>query len=94
MSGRAEFDRLVEQGRTSRLAGDEDGARAAFVQAFEQAREAGDAEAMGTAALGLAAGYVSRSHFGRVPAFLFEAHRMARGISRTRLAVALVRGWV
>jgi hypothetical protein len=94
MSGRAEVDQLLERGRSSRLDGDEDGARAAFANAFERAREARDAEAMGEAALGLAAGYISGTHFGRVPAFLFEAHDLAAGVTRTRLAVALVRAWV
>jgi hypothetical protein len=94
MSGRAEVDHLVARGRAARLDGNEDGARAAFAKAFELAREARDPEAMGAAALGLAAGYVSGTHFGRVPAFLFEAHRLAAGVTRTRLAVALVRAWV
>jgi hypothetical protein len=94
MSGRAEIDQLLERGRASRLGGDEDGARASFAQGFELAREARDAEAMGEAALSLAAGYISGTHFGRVPAYLFEAHNLAAGVTRTRLAVALVRAWV
>lgn len=94
MSGRAEIDRLVQHGKASRLHGDEDGARASFATAFELAREARDGEAMGEAALGLAAGYLSGTHFGRVPAFLFEAHNLAEGVTRIRLAVALVRAWV
>lgn len=59
MSGRAEIDQLVERGRASRLDGDEDGARAAFAKAFELTREAREAEAMGEAALSLAAAYIS-----------------------------------
>jgi hypothetical protein len=94
MSGRAEVDQLVANAKTLRLNGDEDAARTAFAEAFALAREARDAEAMGEAALGLAAGHLSGTHFGRVPAFLFEAHDLAEGITRTRLAVALVRAWV
>ena len=94
MSGRSEVDQLVARGRASRLDGDEEGARASFARAFEIARDARDPEAMGQAALGLAAGYVWGTHFGRVPAFLFEAYSLAEGVTRTRLAVALVRAWV
>lgn len=93
MSGPGEAADLVRLGRAARVDGDEDGARAAFAKAFELAREQRDPEAMGQAALGLAGGYVSGTHFGRVPAFLFEAHGLATGVSRTRLAVALARAW-
>ena len=85
---------LLRRGRTARVDGDEDGARAAYAKAFEIARGQRDAEAMGQAALGLAAGYVSGTQFGRVPAFLFEAHNLAEGRTRTLLAVALARAWV
>jgi hypothetical protein len=84
---------LLLRGRAARIDGDEDGARAAFATAFELARDERDPEAMGQAALGLATGYVSGTHFGRVPAFLFEAHSLSSGITRTRLAVALARAW-
>jgi hypothetical protein len=93
MSGSAELDGLLRRGRTARVNGDEDGARAAFARAFELARDQRDPEAMGQAALGLAGGYMSGTHFGRVPAFLFEAHALATGPTRTRLAVALARAW-
>jgi hypothetical protein len=93
MPGPGEVADLVRRGRAARVDGDEDGARAAFAKAFELAREQRDAEAMGQAALGLASGYVSGTHFGRVPAFLFEAHGLATGVTRTRLAVALARAW-
>ena len=93
MSGPGEAADLARLGRAARVDGDEDGARAAFAKAFELAREQRDPEAMGQAALGLAGGYVSGTHFGRVPAFLFEAHGLATGVSRTRLAVALARAW-
>jgi hypothetical protein len=93
MSGPGEVTDLVRWGRAARVDGDEDGARAAFAKAFELARERRDPEAMGQAALGLASGYVSGTHFGRVPAFLFEAHGLATGVTRTRLAVALARAW-
>jgi hypothetical protein len=85
---------LLRRARAARIDGDEGAARAAFVGAFDLAREQRDSEAMGMAALGLAAGYVSGSHLGRVPAFLFEAHNLATGVTRTRLSVALVRAWV
>jgi hypothetical protein len=84
---------LLRCGRAARIDGDEDGARAAFAKAFELAREERDPESMGQAALGLATGYVSGTHFGRVPAFLFEAHSLATGVTRTRLAVELARAW-
>jgi hypothetical protein len=94
VSGPAEVVALLERGRAFRLDGDENGARAAFANAFELARGACDAQVMGEAALGLAAGYISGTHFGRVPAFLFEAHEIAEGVTRTRLAAALVRARV
>lgn len=93
MSGPGEVADLLRRGRAARIDGDEDGARAAFAKAFGLARERRDPEAMGQAALGLASGYVSGTHFGRVPAFLFEAHSLATGVTRTRLAVALARAW-
>src|SRR5256885_7723567 len=91
LAGPGEVAGLMRRGRAARLDGDDDGARAAFAKAFELAREQRDPAAMGQAALGLAGGYVSGTHFGRVPAFLFEAHGLATGITRTRLAVALAR---
>ena len=94
MPGPEEVADLLQRGRAARVDGDEDGARAAFAEAFEMARDQRDAETMGKAALGLATGYVSGTHFGRVPAFLFEAHNLATGVTRTRLAAALVRAWV
>ena len=84
---------LLRRGRAARIDGNLDGARAAYAQAFETARAERDGEAMGEAALGLAAGYLSGTHVGRAPAFLFEAHSVATGTTRTRLAVALARVW-
>ena len=84
---------LLQRGRAARVDGDESGARAAYAKAFDRAREQRDAEAMGKAALGLAAGYVSGTHFGRAPAYLYEAQSLAAGVTRTRLAVALARAW-
>src|SRR3954469_19272064 len=94
MSGPAEIDRLLERGKVSRRNGDQEAARTSFARGFELAREGRDAEAMAEAALGLAAGYISGTDFGRVPAYLFEAHHLADGVTRVRLAVALVRVWV
>jgi hypothetical protein len=67
---------------------------AAYVRAYDAAREAGDVEAMGQAALGLASGRMFGTHPGRAPAFLFEAYSLATGALRTRLAVALTKSWV
>ncbi|MGZ4721742.1 MAG: hypothetical protein ACXVYY_06110 [Oryzihumus sp.] len=68
-------------------------ARAVHVRAFEQARGAGDVEAMGAAALALAGTYAFGAQHGRVPAFLHEAWSLAGGEQRARLAVALARVW-
>ncbi|WP_448628311.1 hypothetical protein [Geodermatophilus sp. URMC 64] len=68
--------------------------RPAAVRAYEEARAAGDVEAMTRAALGLAAGQSFGTVPGRVPAFLHEAYTLASGVQRARVAVALARAWV
>jgi hypothetical protein len=68
--------------------------RAEFVRAYDAARAAGDVEAMTAAAVGLAAGQSFGTFPGRVPAFLHEAYRLADGVQRARVAVALARAWV
>jgi hypothetical protein len=68
--------------------------RAQFVRAYDAARAAGDVEAMTAAAVGLAAGQSFGTFPGRVPAFLHEAYRLASGVQRARVAVALARAWV
>src|SRR4051794_41822986 len=49
---------------------------------------------MTAAAVGLAAGQSFGTFPGRVPAFLHEAYRLASGVQRARVAVALARAWV
>src|SRR3954451_4252671 len=49
---------------------------------------------MTAAAVGLAAGQSFGTSPGRVPAFLHEAYRLADGLQRARVAVALARAWV
>src|SRR4051812_49996091 len=49
---------------------------------------------MTAAAVGLAAGQSFGTFPGRVPAFLHEAYRLADGVQRARVAVALARAWV
>lgn len=70
-----------------------DDVRARQVRAYDQARAAGDVDAMAAAALSLAAAQRFGTFPGRVPAFLFEAYSAARGAQRTRLAVAVARAW-
>lgn len=67
--------------------------RATHVRAYDQARAAGDIEAMAAAALSLAATHKFGTFPGRVPAFLYEAYSLAQGEQRTRLAVAVARAW-
>ena len=64
-----------------------------LVGAWERAKAAGDAEAMATAALALAANPTFGGVPGGVPALLFEARSRAEGAARTRLAAALARAW-
>ncbi|HEY1635939.1 MAG TPA: hypothetical protein VGF64_14340, partial [Acidimicrobiales bacterium] len=67
----------------------------AQVQSFYEAREAGDAELMATAALGMPAGQRFGVHPGQVPALVHEAYTVAgSSLSRCRLAAALARAWV
>jgi hypothetical protein len=68
-------------------------ARAGYVRAYDQARAAGDIEAMTGAALGLAATQTFGTFPGRVPAFLHEAYSLAGGEQRAWLAIALARAW-
>jgi hypothetical protein len=68
-------------------------ARAGYVRAYDQARVAGDVEAMAEAALGVAATQTFGTFPGRVPAFLHEAYSLAQGEQRVRLAIALARAW-
>src|SRR3954451_2750230 len=49
---------------------------------------------MTAAAVGLAAGQGFGTSPGPVPAFLHEAYRLASGVQRARVAVALARAWV
>jgi hypothetical protein len=85
---------LVRDAVTARAGGDLDGARAAFAAAYDVARRSGDVQVMTEAALGLAADQMWGTLPGRAPAFLHEAHELATGEGRTRLAVALARAWV
>jgi hypothetical protein len=95
MAGSPELTRdLLRRAKAARAGGDVGGARAAFAQAYDAARQIRNVEAMGEAALGLAADHSFGTHPGRVPAFLFEAYSSSEGVARTRLAAALVRAWV
>jgi hypothetical protein len=67
--------------------------RPTLVRAFEDARAAGDIDAMASAALALAAHLQFGVHLGRVPAYLHQAYSLATGVTRIRLAVALARTW-
>src|SRR5437764_8536235 len=49
---------------------------------------------MTAAAVGLAAGQSFGTFPGRVPALLHEAYRLASGVQRAQVAVALARAWV
>jgi len=76
------------------MSADAEQARAEYVRAYDAARDAGDVEAMGEAALGLAATRIFGTHPGRAPAFLHQAYQRAEGALRVRLAVALAKSWV
>ena len=93
MSGSVELDDLLRQAKAARAASDDDATRAAFAASFARARELGDAPGMAEAALGLAGVHTYGMHPGRVPAFLREAHDVAEGPAKIRLAVAIVRAW-
>ncbi len=67
--------------------------RASLIRSFEQGRAAHDVEAMGAAAVGLAAQHKFGTPSGRTPAYLHEAYALASGVQRIRLAVALARTW-
>jgi hypothetical protein len=82
--------RAVEDPSTS---ADADAVRAKHVRAFDQARAAGDADAMATAALALASTQQYGAFPGLVPAFLHEAYTVSQGEQRARLAVAIARSW-
>jgi hypothetical protein len=94
MAGTAEqIQALLADAKALRLARDLAGARGGFARSFEQARDAGDIEAMCEAALGLAGVQAYGVHAGRIPAYLFEAYNAAAGAYRVRLAVAIARTW-
>ncbi|HJQ42641.1 MAG TPA: hypothetical protein VJ831_06125, partial [Jatrophihabitantaceae bacterium] len=93
MPGAPELADLLRQAKVARAARDDEAARAAYAVSFDRAREAHDVAAMSEAALGLAAVHAYGMHPGRVPAFLREAHSVADGDMKVRLAVAIVRAW-
>ena len=93
-TGTTDARRLLDQAGLARAAGDLPAARAAYVRAYDAARERDDVHDMTQAALGLAAAQVFGFVPGRVPAFLHEAYSRAEGLDRARLAVALARAWV
>ena len=72
---------------------DREQARARLSRAVEEARSAGDTEALGAAALALAATHRFGTHPGRLPAYLYEAYVAADGPRRIGLAAALARIW-
>ena len=73
--------------------GSDDEARAKYVKAYDQARAAGDHEAMAAAALRLAGMQMFGLVPGRIPAFLHEAYEHAHGRQRVELAIAIARAW-
>jgi len=85
---------LLRRAAAARATGDAEAARAAYAQAYHDARQSDDVEVMTEAALGLAAGHIFGTDLGRVPALLHEAYTIAEGVQRARLAVALTRAWV
>ncbi|HEY2878336.1 hypothetical protein [Nocardioides sp.] len=72
---------------------DREQARARLSRAVEEARSAGDTDALGAAALALAATHRFGTHPGRLPAHLYEAYAAADGPRRIGLAAALARIW-
>lgn len=72
---------------------DREQTRARLSRAVEEARSAGDTEALGAAALALAATHRFGTHPGRLPAYLYEAYVAADGPRRIGLAAALARIW-
>jgi hypothetical protein len=71
----------------------DDRARAEYVKAYDDARAAGDHQAMAAAALRLAATRMFGLSAGRIPAFLHEAYTHAVGRQRVELAIAIARTW-
>jgi hypothetical protein len=69
-------------------------ARSAYLDAFEAARAADDADAMAQAALGLSNGQMYGAVPGRIPAILHQAYLRVTGEQQAWLAVALARVWV
>jgi hypothetical protein len=67
--------------------------RAKHVRAYDEARAAGDVDAMAAAALALASIQQYGAFPGMVPAFLHEAYTRAQGEQRACLAVAIARSW-
>ncbi len=90
----AEVRDLLGVAARTRAGGDPGAARAAYEHAFDVARELGDVIGMTEAALALSAGPGFGAFPGRGPALLRQAHDLARGSDRARVAVALTRAWV
>ena len=68
---------------------------AAMVLAFEEARAAGDTDAMVSAALAMPAGQGFGVYPGQIPGLLYEAYNSVEDVTtRCRLAAALARSWV
>lgn len=68
--------------------------RAAGVQAYDEARAAGDHEAMASAAIALVRLQAYGTIPGRLPAYLHDAYQLASGAPRAELAIAIARVWV
>ena len=69
--------------------------QASLVRALLDARQAGDAELITSAAVSLPLGQRFGAHPGQVPALLYEAYAQAtEAPRRCRLAAALARAWV
>ena len=69
--------------------------QASLVRALLDARQAGDAELITSAAVSLPLGQRLGAHPGQLPALLYEAYAQATEAQRRcRLAAALARAWV
>lgn len=73
--------------------GPDEATRAEYVKAYDEAKAAGDHEAMAAAALRLAGSQMFGLLPGRIPAFLHEAYQHSTGRQRVELAIAIARAW-
>ena len=85
---------LLQRATEARSKGDVEGARAAYLAAFDAARASGDAHLMTEAALAFPGVQRFGVHPGMLPALLHEAYEAAgEPPARCRLAAAVARAW-